>query len=141
MRKNSLQLSIFFRKQLPVALLLVLMASSASLAQAQQPSALQSAREAMEANQYSAAEQFYRKALAQAPSSAGVMTGLGSACKCKTRGGRHALLLAGLEAGYVPETYALLAQENAPWATWMASGPCWEKSIARKEKIFASFPR
>ena len=47
MRKNSLQLSIFFRKQLPVVLLLVLMASSASVTQAQQPSALQSAREAM----------------------------------------------------------------------------------------------
>jgi hypothetical protein len=62
MRENYLQLSFLFRKQLPAALLLVLIASSANPTQAQQQSALQSAREAMEANQYSAAEQFYRKA-------------------------------------------------------------------------------
>jgi len=61
------------------------MASSASVTQAQQPSALQSAREAMEANQYSAAEQFYRKALAQAPSSAGVLTGLGLSLQMQGR--------------------------------------------------------
>ena len=111
MRKNYLQLSFFFRKQL-LAALLVLMASSASLAQAQQPSALQSAREAMEANQYAAAEQFYRKALAQAPSSAGVLTGLGLSLQMQGRAAdamRYYSLA--LKEGYVPETYALLAEE------------------------------
>ena len=45
--------------------------------QAQQVPELQSARQAMEAKQYAAAEQDYRKALAQTPSSAEIMTDLG----------------------------------------------------------------
>ena len=113
MRENYLQLSFLFRKQLPAALLLVLIASSANPTQAQQQSALQSAREAMEANQYSAAEQFYRKALAQAPSSAGVLTGLGLSLQMQGRAaGAMRYYSLALKQGYVPETYALLAEEK-----------------------------
>jgi tetratricopeptide (TPR) repeat protein len=113
MHEDCLRLPLFRRKQLPVALLLVLMASSASLTQAQQPSALQSAREAMEANQYSAAEQFYRKALAEAPSSAGVLTGLGLSLQMQGRAADAMRYYSfALKQGYVPETYALLAQEK-----------------------------
>lgn len=113
MRKDYLQLSFFFPKQSPVALVLVLMASSANLMQAQQPSELQSARQAMEANQYVAAEQFYRKALAEAPSSAGVLTGLGLSLQMQGRAAdamRYYSL--SLKQAYVPETYALLAEEK-----------------------------
>src|ERR1035441_2227544 len=134
MRKNSLQLSIFFRKQLPVVLLLVLMASSASVTQAQQPSALQSAREAMEANQYSAAEQFYRKALAEAPSSAGVLTGLGLSLQMQGRAAdamRYYSLA--LKQGYVPETYALLAEEKCAMGDVDGVRPMLKK-IYREER-------
>ena len=134
MRKNCSQLSFIRRKQLPVALLLVLTASSAGLTQAQQPSALQSAREAMEATQYSTAEQFYRKALLQAPSSAGVLTGLGLSLQMQGRAAdamRYYSL--SLKQGYVPETYALLAEEKCAMGDVDGVSPMLEK-IYREER-------
>jgi tetratricopeptide (TPR) repeat protein len=134
MRKNYLQLSFFFRKQSRVALLLVLMVSGANVAQAQQQSALQSAREAMEASQYSTAEQFYRKALTQSPSSAGVLTGLGLSLQMQGRAAdamRYYSLA--LKQGYVPETYALLAEEKCAMGDVDAVRPMLGK-IFREER-------
>jgi len=134
MRENYLQLSFLFRKQLPAALLLVLIASSANPTQAQQQSALQSAREAMEANQYSAAEQFYRKALAQAPSSAGVLTGLGLSLQMQGRAaGAMRYYSLALKQGYVPETYALLAEEKCAMGDVDGARPMLGK-IFREER-------
>jgi tetratricopeptide (TPR) repeat protein len=81
--------------------------------QAQQVPELQSARQAMEAKQYAAAEQDYRKALAQTPSSAEIMTDLGVSLQMQGRSADaiHYYSLA-LKQRYVPETYALLAQER-----------------------------
>jgi tetratricopeptide (TPR) repeat protein len=135
MRKNYSQLSFCFRKQLPFALLLALIGSSVILTPAQQqPSALQSAREAMEANQYSTAEQFYRKALAQSLSSAGVLTGLGLSLQMQGRAAdamRYYSLA--LKQGYVPETYALLAQEKCAMGDVDGVRPMLEK-IYREER-------
>jgi tetratricopeptide (TPR) repeat protein len=100
-----------FRSLLPG--LVLLFAFIACSMQAQQPSLLQAARQAMEAKQYQAAEQFYRKALAQAPSSVGVLTDLGLSLQLQGRSAdamRYYSLA--LKQQYVPETYALLAQEK-----------------------------
>ncbi len=96
--------------RLVAALFLV---SIAGFAQAPQPSELSAARQAMEARQYAAAEQLYRKALAQEPSSAAILTDLGLSLQMQGRSteAMHDYSLA-LKRGYVPETYALLAQEK-----------------------------
>jgi tetratricopeptide (TPR) repeat protein len=81
--------------------------------QAQQPAELQAARQAMEAKQYAAAEQLYRKALIQTPSSATVLTDLALSLQLQGRSAdamRYFSLA--LKQQYVPETYALLAQEK-----------------------------
>jgi len=80
---------------------------------AQQPSMLQTARQAMDAKEYTTAEQLYRKALAQTPSSAEVLTDLGLSLQLQGRSAdaMHYYSLA-LKQRYVPETYALLAEEK-----------------------------
>ena len=92
---------------------IVLFAIAACVMSAQSPDVLQAARQAMDARQYPEAEQFYRKALAQAPSSASVETDLGLSLQLQGRSAEaiHFFSLA-LKQGYVPETYALLAQEK-----------------------------
>jgi tetratricopeptide (TPR) repeat protein len=87
--------------------------STVSLAHGQQSSALEAARQAMDAKQYATAEQFYRKALAQSPTSAAVLTDLGLSLQLQGRSAdaMHYYSLA-LKREYVPETYALLAQEK-----------------------------
>jgi tetratricopeptide (TPR) repeat protein len=87
--------------------------STVSLAHGQQTSALEAARQAMESKQYATAEQFYRKALAQSPTSAAVLTDLGLSLQLQGRSAdaMHYYSLA-LKREYVPETYALLAQEK-----------------------------
>lgn len=89
------------------------LALCAVFAGAQQFSGLQSARQAMEAKDYAAAEQSYRKALAENPPSAEVLTGLGLSLQLQGRSADaiHYYSLA-LKQKYVPETYALLAQER-----------------------------
>jgi tetratricopeptide (TPR) repeat protein len=98
-----------FRKLWPVLALTLI----AAPAQTQQLSDLQAARQAMEAKEYTAAEQFYRKALAESPSSAELLTDLGLSLQMQGRSAdaMHYYSLA-LKQKYVPETYALLAQEK-----------------------------
>jgi tetratricopeptide (TPR) repeat protein len=86
--------------------------TSASV-QAQQSSELQDARQAMDAKQYATAEQHYRKALAANPSSPELLTDLGLSLQLQQRSSDaiHYYSLA-LKLKYVPETYALLAQEK-----------------------------
>jgi tetratricopeptide (TPR) repeat protein len=70
-------------------------------------------RQAMETKQYAAAEQHYRKALAETTVSAEVMTALGLSLQLQgqSAGAIHYYSVA-LRKKYVPETYALLAQEE-----------------------------
>ena len=71
------------------------------------------ARQAMEAKNYSAAEQLYRKALAQSPTADEVLTDLGLSLQMQGRSGEaiHYYSLS-LKQRYLPETYALLAEEK-----------------------------
>ncbi|WP_263350014.1 tetratricopeptide repeat protein [Acidicapsa acidisoli] len=95
-------------------LLPAMLAISLSISiKAQQPSDMAAAREAMEAKNYSAAEKFYRKALAQSPAAEAVLTDLGLSLQMQGRSAEamHYYSLA-LKQRYVPETYALLAEEK-----------------------------
>jgi tetratricopeptide (TPR) repeat protein len=67
----------------------------------------------MEAKKYATAEQLYRKVLAQTPSSAELLTDLGLSLQLQGRSedAMHYYSLA-LKQRYVPETYALLAEET-----------------------------
>ena len=80
---------------------------------AQSSEEIQAARKAMDANQYAEAEQHYRKALAANPSSPELLAGLGLSLQMQQRSADaiHYYSLA-LKQKYVPETYALLAQEK-----------------------------
>jgi len=107
--------------------------------QAQQPAELQAARQAMEAKQYAAAEQLYRKALIQTPSSATVLTDLALSLQLQGRSAdamRYFSLA--LKQQYVPRLMRCWLRRNAGWGIWMASGPCWREYSARNERIFAS---
>jgi tetratricopeptide (TPR) repeat protein len=81
--------------------------------QAQTPDEMAAARQAMEAKDYPAAEQLYRKALKQSPTGAEILTDLGLSLQMQGRSAdaMHYYSLA-LRQRYVPETYALLAQER-----------------------------
>ncbi|MGA2889011.1 MAG: tetratricopeptide repeat protein [Terracidiphilus sp.] len=107
---HHLQLPSFCCRLLAVALQI---GSIVTLAQVQPPATLQAARQAMEAKQYEVAEKLYRKALVQAPSSAAVLTDLALSLQMQGRSADaiHYYSLA-LKQGYVPETYALLAEEK-----------------------------
>jgi tetratricopeptide (TPR) repeat protein len=102
---------IFFRGlQVSAALTLFL---TTSLIHPQESSALQAARQAMDAKKYAEAEGLYRKVLAQAPSSTAVLTDLGLSLQMQGRSAdamRYFSLA--LKQGYLPETYALLAEER-----------------------------
>ncbi|HEY1985240.1 MAG TPA: tetratricopeptide repeat protein [Terracidiphilus sp.] len=80
---------------------------------AQDPSELQIAHQKMEARKYAEAEQIYRKALSKSPSSPEISTDL---ALCLQLQGRSADAIhyysQALKLKYVPETYALLAQEK-----------------------------
>jgi tetratricopeptide (TPR) repeat protein len=74
---------------------------------------MQAAHQAMDAGQYAQAEKIYRQALAQAPSSAPVLTDLALSLQMQGRSAdamRYFSLA--LKQGYVAETYALLAEEK-----------------------------
>ncbi|MGA3048237.1 MAG: tetratricopeptide repeat protein [Terracidiphilus sp.] len=81
--------------------------------QAQQVPDLAAARQAMDAKQYTTAEQQYRRILQENPSSPQVLTDLGLSLQLQ---GRSADAMryysAALKLKYVPETYALLAEEK-----------------------------
>src|ERR1700721_2667828 len=105
---------LLFRRKLSCSFMLL--AAIGGFAQAQAPSPLQMAREAMGAKHYAEAETLYREALAQAPDSAPLLTDLGLSLQMQGRAAdamRYYSLA--LKHGYVPETHALLAQEKC----WM----------------------
>lgn len=88
------------------------MAISVSM-QAQQSSDLKTARQAMDAKQYAIAEQEYRKALAQNASSAEILTDLALSLQMQQRSAEAIRYYSmALKLKYVPETYALLAEER-----------------------------
>lgn len=81
--------------------------------QSQQSSLLDVARDAINNKQYSVAEQLCRKALAQGPPSAKVLTTLGLSLQMQGRSADATYYYStALKQGYVPETYALLAAEK-----------------------------
>jgi tetratricopeptide (TPR) repeat protein len=104
---------------------------------AQQPSGLQAARQDMEAKDYAGAEQLYRKALAGNPSSAEVLTDLGLSLQMQGRSADaiHYYSLA-LKQGYVPETYALLAQEQCRMGNLDSLRPMLKKIYRDERKNF-----
>jgi tetratricopeptide (TPR) repeat protein len=107
---HRFQLPRLLRRNLAAGLL---SASVAILTQGQELATLTAARQAMETRQYDVAENLYRKALLQAPSSATVLTDLALSLQMQGRSAdamRYYSLA--LKQGYVPETYALLAQEK-----------------------------
>ena len=89
-----------------------LLAFAALPGHAQPISPLQSARQAMEAKDYAKAEMMYRQALAQTPLAPQLLTDLGLSLQLQGRSteAMHYYSLA-LKRRYLPETYALLAQE------------------------------
>lgn len=91
----------------------LLLAIFASVALAQPAADITAARQAMVAKNYAGAEHIYRKALAQSPSATDVLTGLGLSLQMQGRSAEaiHYYALA-LKQRYVPETYALLAEEK-----------------------------
>lgn len=85
----------------------------ASLGHAQQFSLLDKARNAMNAKQYSLAEQLCRKALVQNPQSAAVLTTLGLSLHMQGRSADAIYYYSmSLKREYVPRAYALLAAEK-----------------------------
>lgn len=90
----------------------VLLILTAKTGNAQQTSPLESARRAMEAKDYAKAETMYRRALAQGSLSPQVLTDLGLSIQLQGRSteAMHYYSLS-LKRRYIPETYALLAQE------------------------------
>jgi tetratricopeptide (TPR) repeat protein len=102
--------------------------------QAQQAAELQAARQAMEAKQYTVAEKLYRKVLAQTPSSSAVLTDLGLSLQMQGRSAdamRYYSLA--LKQKYLPETYALLAQEKCRMEDLDGVRPMLDK-IFREER-------
>ena len=117
----------------PVAVALLL-AQVAIGAHGQQAVELTAARQAMEAKHYDVAEIIYRKALAQAPSSATLLTDLALSLQLQGRSAdaiRYYSLA--LKQGYVPETYALLAQERCRMGDLDALRPMLDR-IFREER-------
>lgn len=90
----------------------VLLILAAKTGHAQQTSPLEYARRAMEAKDYAKAETMYRRALAQDPLSPQLLTDLGLSLQLQGHStyAMHYYSLA-LKRRYLPETYALLAQE------------------------------
>jgi tetratricopeptide (TPR) repeat protein len=118
----------FIRRKLSCSF--VLLATIGCLAQAQPPSRLQMARQAMDAKHYAEAETLYREALAEAPDSPALLTDLGLSLQMQGRAAdamRYYSLA--LKHGYVPETHALLAQEKC----WMGD---FESARPMLGKIF-----
>lgn len=112
-RTNSAAASVLFARRSVLFSGVFSVLLCAALARAQAPSTLDQARQAMEAKQYWQAEAIYRQALQQEPKSAALLTDLGLSLQMQARSAEamHAYSLA-LKQRYVPETYALLAEER-----------------------------
>src|SRR5664279_4105345 len=129
-----ISLSMFFgasrtprqcRRGIWTALAFVLIACSA---QAQQHSLLDKARDAMNAKQFSVAEQVCRKALVQNPKSVALLTTLGLSVHMQGRSADAIYYYSiALKQGYAPETYALLAAEKCRVGDLEAVRPMLQK--------------
>lgn len=95
------------------ALALLFLALVSASGRAEQSSDLQAARKAMDAKDYTGAERIYRKAVTENPSAADLLTDLGLSLQMQGRStdAIHYYSLA-LRQRYIPETYALLAQQR-----------------------------
>jgi len=101
--------------------------------QAQQSAGLKSARQAMDAKQYATAEKAYRKALAQNPSSAEILNDLALSLQMQQRSAEAIRYYSmALKLKYVPETYALLAEERCRMGDFDSLHPMLQK-IFREE--------
>jgi tetratricopeptide (TPR) repeat protein len=101
---------------------------------AQQTADLKAARRFMDAKDYVAAEQIYRRALKESPGSAQLLTDLGLSLQMQGRSADaiETYSLA-LKQKYVPETYALLAQEKCRMGELTSLKPMLAK-IYREEQ-------
>jgi len=99
----------------------------------QQSGDLKAARQAMDAKQYATAEQEYRKALAQSPSSSEILTDLALSLQMQQRSADAIRFFSmALKLKYVPETYALLAEERCRMGDLDSLHPMLQK-IFREE--------
>jgi tetratricopeptide (TPR) repeat protein len=104
-------------------------------AQAQQASLLDNAREAIGNKQYSVAEQICRKALAQGPPTAKLLTTLAFTLHMQGRSADAIYYYSlALKQGYVPETYALLAAEKCKVGELEAVHPMLQKLYREDRK-------
>jgi tetratricopeptide (TPR) repeat protein len=119
---------------LPLLFSVLLFASILRPLPAQSISELDTGRKAIEAGDYSTAEQIYRKALVQTPSSTKVLTGLGLSLQMQGRSTEaiHYLSLV-LKQQYIPETYALLAEERCHAGDLDSARPMLDR-IYREQK-------
>jgi superkiller protein 3 len=106
----------------------------AATASAAQPSLLDQAKQAMEAQQYAAAEADYRKALAEDPNSAPLLTDLGLSLQMQGRSAEAMRYYSmALKLRYTPETYALLAEEKCRMGELDEAKPMLDK-LFRNER-------
>lgn len=113
----------------------LLLALTACFVQAQQPSLLDAARDAISNKQYSVAERLCRKALAQGPPSVKVLTTLGLSLHMQGRSADAAYYYSkALKLGYAPETYALLAAEKCKMGDLDAVRPMLAKLYREERK-------
>jgi tetratricopeptide (TPR) repeat protein len=118
-------------QNLSVALLLAL---AAMLAHGQQAGILADARAAMEAKQYEEAEKLYRKALVDAPNSAALLTDMALSLQMQGRSAEAIRSYSqALRQGYIPETYALLAEERCKMGDLAGARPMLAR-IFREER-------
>jgi len=130
-REPTLRLRTPVLNKLSVALALGL---SCSALCAQLKADLQGARRAMEARDYATAEEIYRAALKEYPNSAPVLTDLGLSLQMQGRSAEAMRFYSlALKQKYVPETYALLAQEKCRMGDLESLRPMLDK-IYREER-------
>jgi len=114
----------------------VVLALIASSVVAQQPSLLSKAQEAMNARQYTVAEQLCRKALAQGPASAEALTILGLSLHMQGRSADAIYYYSmALKKGFTPRIYALLAAEKCKVGDLEAVRPMLAKLFREDLKI------
>ena len=103
--------------------------------QAQPPSLLDKARDAMNAKQFTVAEQICRKALVQNPKSVALLNTLGLSLHMQGRSADAIYYYSiSLKQGYVPRTYALLAAEKCRVGDLEAVRPMMQKLYREERK-------
>jgi tetratricopeptide (TPR) repeat protein len=117
--------------------LILLSVLVAATGQAQQPSLLDQARTAIDANHYATAEQLCRQALVNNPQSVGALSTLGLSLHMQGRSSDAIRYYSmALDLGYVPEIYAMLAAEKCRLLDFDGVRPMMKKLYRQERKNF-----